>query len=494
MTTPPYAWQAPIPLGAFILPEWPLDVFPENIQIFVCELARSTETPIELPALTVLSGISTAAQGKFIVQVKPDYYEPVNVWTAVALPPGSRKSAVQKAVTEPLTEWERLKKIELELVVAKLTSENKSLEVRIKEIRRKASLADDSEYQRFKQEVIQLEQEIKIIPTIPQLWTADITPENLGTLMADNSERMAVLSDESGIFDILSGRYSSGIPNLDLFLQAHSGSSVRVNRGSRSPVFLNRPALTIGLTPQPDILKGLTKTPAFRGRGLLARFLFAVPFSNLGTRTLDGAPLSAEAKRKFDQIITTILNYPESENGTHVLSLSKEAYDDWHAYALAVELKMGEDGPFVFMRDWAGKLPGAIVRISGLLHIARTAMSFPWLQDISKEDMKAAIKIGHTLAEHAMGAFDLMGADPALDGARNILSWIKRNRWQVFTFRDCHYAHKNRFKRAKDMEPSIEILIERYFIQEAEKEKKPHRPSRHFWVNPALWETENVSS
>jgi len=50
--------------------------------------------------------------------------------------------------------------------------------------------------------------------------------------MADNDEKMSVLSDEGGIFDILAGRYNGGIPNLDLFLQSHSGSSVRVDRGS----------------------------------------------------------------------------------------------------------------------------------------------------------------------------------------------------------------------------------------------------------------------
>ena len=114
MTTSLLNWQAPIPVGAVILPQWSNNIFPEDIQKFICELAQSTETPIELPALTVLSCISAAAQGKYIVQVKPDYFEPVNVWTAVALPPGCRKSAVQKAITEPLTKWEQEKKEEKE--------------------------------------------------------------------------------------------------------------------------------------------------------------------------------------------------------------------------------------------------------------------------------------------------------------------------------------------------------------------------------------------
>jgi len=49
---------------------------------------------------------------------------------------------------------------------------------------------------------------------------------------------MAWLSSEGGVFDLLQGRYSKDIPNLELALKAHSGDAERVNRGSRPPVFL----------------------------------------------------------------------------------------------------------------------------------------------------------------------------------------------------------------------------------------------------------------
>lgn len=487
MTTSSTSWPAPIPLGALNFPSWPRDVFPKKIQAFVCELATATETPVELASLTTLSGLAAAAQGKYIVQVKSDYFEPVNIWTAVALPPGCRKSAVQKCITTPLSEWERKRKEELQPIVEKTISENKTLDSKVKELRRKAAALQSNEYERIKDEITELEMQIREPAVIPQLWTGDITPENLGTLMADNNECSALLSDEAGIFDILSGRYSSGIPNLDLFLQAHSGSAVRVNRGSRPPVFLDHPALTMGLTPQPDVLAGLAKTPAFRGRGLVARFLYAIPPSNLGSRSLDASPLSIEAQQSYNTCITNILNQPGNSKNPYVLRLSEEAYADWHSYALVVEIKMIEDGPFSHIRDWAGKFPGAIARIAGLLHIARYAGGFPSNEIIGKEDMKAAIRIGHVLAEHALIVFDLMGADPALDGAKAILSWIRRHRLAGFTFRDCHYAHKSKFKRAKEMEPSIEVLIERHFIRENDREQKPYRPSRVFCVNPQLF-------
>jgi hypothetical protein len=70
----------------------------------------------------------------------------------------------------------------------------------------------------------------------PRVWTEDVTPEKLGTLMAENRQCMAVLSAEGGIFGIMAGRYSKGAPNIDIFLKGHAGEPVRVDRGSREPV------------------------------------------------------------------------------------------------------------------------------------------------------------------------------------------------------------------------------------------------------------------
>ena len=108
--------------------------------------------------------------------------------------------------------------------------------------------------------------------------------------MAEQGEKAAALSSEGGIFDIMGGRYSRGMPNLDIFLQGHAGDAVRVERRSREPVYMDEPALTMGLSPQPEILRGLVDKPGFRGRGLLARFLYLIPKSTLGYRTLEQHP------------------------------------------------------------------------------------------------------------------------------------------------------------------------------------------------------------
>lgn len=487
-------WQAPISLQSATLPPWPDDVFPASIQAFVNGLSVSTETPPELSALMVLAAMSAAAQGKYRVRVKPDYFEPVNVWTCAGLPPGSRKTAVQGAATAPLSAWERLQRQIVEPAIKQAQSNHETLTERIGQLRKQAGKAKGAEFEQLKKEIAQLEADLPEIPTPPQVWAQDVTPENLGTIMADNGERMAILSDESGIFDILAGRYSGGIPNLDLFLQGHAGSPVRVNRGSRPPVFMQAPALTFGLSPQPDVLRGLTEKPSFRGRGLLGRFLYALPASNVGYRTFDACAMLLDTRARYEGILTAMLNQETASDEAgkpcaHTLKLSDGALQAWLTFAHKVEAMQREGGAFFHLGDtgWPGKFPGAVARIAALLHIARHALVRPWEHEISLEDMAAALRMADALSAHALAVFDLMGADPALDGARVLLRWIEREGKQEFTFRDCHYAHKTRFKRAPELEPMIDVLTERHYIR-PRVAKVAHRPSRIFEVNPAILE------
>ena len=84
-------------------------------------------------------------------------------------------------------------------------------------------------------------------------------------LTVQPGERMAVLTDEAGIFLVMSGIYSGGSASIDVFLQAHAGSPVRVDRAERE-AYLERPALSFGLALQPGILADVASGRRFRGR------------------------------------------------------------------------------------------------------------------------------------------------------------------------------------------------------------------------------------
>ena len=192
----------------------------------------------------------TTVAGKVQICPTPGYSEPLQLYTATILPSGNRKTAVINEMASPFRKAEARLVDQLTPERKRLQSQRKTEELSIEKLRKRAVDAPDSSA--LIAEIAQREADLREVPAIPRFWTQDITPERLGVLMAENDGRMAVISDEGGIFDILAGRYSkTASPNLDLFLQGHSGSPVRVDRGSREPVLMNSPALTLVLTPQP---------------------------------------------------------------------------------------------------------------------------------------------------------------------------------------------------------------------------------------------------
>ncbi len=484
-------WQFPISLNETSLPVWPRDVLPAEIQRFANGLAESTETPIEMTAMLALAAISAAVAGKYQVRVKQGYFEPINIWACVTLPPANIKTAVQSAINKPLSLWEKEQAKIFAPLIKKAESLHATQSALIKEKSKtiKAVMDDAIEFSKLQKEIANLEADLPIIPVLPQVWTQDVTTERLGTLMSLNDERMAVMSDEGGIFETMGGRYSGGVPNIDLYLQGHAGGAVKVDRGSRPSISLFAPALTIGLAVQPDVLRGITDNKSFRGRGLLARFLYVMPHSKIGFRTGNTRPLSDNDKAEYARVITALLNLTKADAAdftteAHTLKLKPEAFDAWKAFWDKTEVAMREGGTFAHVTDWAGKLSGSVIRMAGLLHCTRYAYEQPANYEIDKQDVQAAIRMADVLAIHALTAFDLMGADPALDGARQVLRWIEREDKTEFTFRDCHYAHKSRYKRAEDLKPALEVLVERHFIRQRHAQPKQGRPSTGFEVHP----------
>jgi hypothetical protein len=141
------------------------------------------------------------------------------------------------------------------------------------------------------------------VPAVPRLVADDITPEAAASLLAEQGGRLAIISAEGGIFDIIAGRYSGNVPNMDLWLKGHSGDPLKVDRKGRSPEYVRRPALTLGLMIQPEVLGAIAGNRQFRGRGFLARILYAWPESRVGRREIGPPPVSSDVLQAYDTAI-----------------------------------------------------------------------------------------------------------------------------------------------------------------------------------------------
>ena len=456
-----------ISLDDVTLPPLPIDAFPEALGNMIAAVAWATETPVELAGMMGLATVATCCQKYFVVEGAPGYTEPLSLWTVAALESGNRKSAVVSIMTAPLVQYEQAAKVDGHATRTAKESERLTTEATIKSLRAKAaSSADIADRKTIQEEILKLENGMPPVPTIPRLWAQDVTPEKLAGLMADNDEALALLSDEGGLFDMMEGRYSNGIPNLDLYLQGHAGTAVRVDRKSGPPVDLQRSALTIGISPQPSVLRGLTAQEGFRGRGLLARFLYAMPASPLGYRDLNTVPIPQSVTTAYAAMCQGLLAISAERDLTgriimKHLRLSPEAHAEWMAFARQVEGHLKPGGEFEHLKDWAGKLPGAVLRVAGIFHCAIHAHGTPQNHEISVATIGQALVLLAILAKHTRAVFELMGSDPDLEGARRIMRWAEREQRKEFAARDCFNALRGSYPKAAQLDPFFKMLIER---------------------------------
>jgi hypothetical protein len=484
-------WERPVPFDEPRLPGFPMESYPKWLGDYLSALARFTETPPELAGMIGLAIVGTCLARAFRIEVKPSYHEPLNIWACAILEPGNRKTAVVNGCTAPVLEWQAEQKEKLEPAILRAESERKSQEALISSMRGKLK-ADAPDQTELIRQIQELELKRPQVPRLPQIWASDTTPEQLGIILSENHERMAILSDEGGIFDILAGRYSKGIPNLDLFLKAHSGSPERIDRASRPAVYLRAPALTVGISPQPAVVQKLAGIDGFRGRGLLARFLYALPVSLLGFRSCDPDPLPAPLESCYRRNIRWLLEQAHPKDATELaplrtIRLSPDALGAWKSFSKELEPKLKkDDGELYSVRDWAAKLPGAAARVAGLLHICGSAGDPEPSETVSFETMLRSLELIDALTPHAQAVFGLMGCDPEAEHAKAVLKWISQEAAPEFSERDCHHRFQRQFKRVDQLRPVLRVLIERHFIREAPLRPGPGRPSTRFEVNPVL--------
>lgn len=476
--TGPLQWETPIPFDAFDLPTFPVDTLPTAVRDYVQAVAETTQTSVDMAAVASLAILSICLQGKYRIWGKPDWWEPLNTYCVIVLPPAERKSAVMSLMTAPLEAYEQevnsamdAQIIESQMKKAVLDKERRMLEDKVSKGKAEASeLAD-------KAKEISTFQETQPL----KLFVDDVTAEKLASVLAENHSKAAIVSAEGGIFDILNGIYTKNV-NIDVFLKGHSGDTIRVDRIGRASESIVHPALTMLLAVQPEVLNGLMTNGTFRGRGLTARFLYAMPKSSLGIRAFHTKPIDESIKTKYTQLIRSLLEVDAKEEP---ICLSEEATDVLERLFRDTENRFCTD--LAEIADWAGKYVGAVLRIAGLLHGAQHH-GFLDFTEVSGETMENAVRIGEYFLEHAKAAYSLMGADPVNKQGEYLLDTIKRDQITEFSRRDAMRMCR-RFRNVESLQPVLNRLCEYGYI--APKPTEPalgvgRRPSEVYLTNPCL--------
>ena len=475
---------------------FPVDLLPTVIRDMSKDTAEALQVSNDMAAVAVLAAISLSVQGKFCVNPLPGWLESLNLYTTIIAEPSERKSSVYREITKPIFQYEaeenerRLPEVE-EYRTRKdiLTRQIESMKRNLSSGKKKDTL--DTEY--GINDINTKKEELHNLKEVAPLRLAadDITPEKLAVLLKENNEVMGILSAEGGIFDIMAGRYSNDKSNIEIVLKGYSGDTVYVDRIGRESLCLKHPLLTFLLFVQPVVIQEIMDNREFKGRGLLARFLYSIPSSTVGNRKYRVEDAPAWSKDEYSNLIYKLQGIPYNAP-VGIIKFSKEA--DELAEQFFYEIEKELNGEHEEIKEWAGKFHGQTMRIAGVLHcvkhIERSAETL-----LEGETMESAIGIGHYFLEHAKVAFAIMGLSdsPEVRDAKYILKRIESSNMHLkniknlnnISKRDLFQLCKGHFKNVDEMDEGLKVLIERgYICMEKVMTGEKGRPSEMVYLNP----------
>ncbi|WP_327190004.1 DUF3987 domain-containing protein [Streptomyces xinghaiensis] len=489
-------WPDPIPLGSHAgLPVFPVSALTPWIGEQVAAVAEFTQTPPDLAATMALAALSTAAGGRVHVEIRPGWREQSNLYLVCAMPPASRKSDVFAAMTEPIYDVERQLQDEsrAQIIEAETSREAALAEAEglMAKARKPGDGVDRTALVAEAAAAKLLAEEIHVPPKPRLTVSGDITPEPLAQQLAIH-RCLAALSPEGDLFDIIAGRYSAK-PNLGVFLQAHKGERLQTDRITREQPSVDKPALTIGITPQPAVLQDLAGAPGARDRGLLARFLYALPPSNLGYRKTRTTPVPEPVAQRYRDLLSRLLRTLYALPEPVTVPLTARADRAVEGLQEALEVSLRPEQPLSHLLDWAGKLVGHTARVALLLHVADRIQGETWGQPVDEEVIRRAAEITDYYTQHALVVFDLISSDPATEAAQTILDWLRRPRtdgtWRTAIKRRDAVAASRRFRTVSQVEPALALLEAHGYLRADEPlrtGRAGHPGTATYRVHPSL--------
>jgi hypothetical protein len=431
-------------------PDFPAELLgDEFLYQFATNLAAAFQVPVDLPAMQMLGALATALGPRVVLRVKKDWAESVCLYLLPVADSGERKSPIETAVWTPLYEFEGEERKRREPARRKALQRLELLRKRLDAANTAAVRAADP----LEVEVLELEAhraqealDIHVVPPRFGIFMQDATPEAIATRLCETGF-VAAVSSEGGLMDNLAGRYSkSSEPNLDALLHGYNRGRIIIDRKSQGHLECPAAVVNLCLSVQPDVLRFCSNKPGFRARGMMARFLYALPRSRVGRRPVGQEaqvdPTLAAQWRSLLLEVAEKVGFVE-DGETLELRLSDEARRLLVEYQKALEPRLDPDwGDLAGTGTWRGKLAGQLCRVAAVLHFGRFRAQA--LQHaVDGHSMGAALALSPYFEAHALRAFGEMDSTGTLALARDIARLLPRL-GQRITRRDVHQRLKSR--------------------------------------------------
>jgi hypothetical protein len=313
-----YVWESEQPSIDDTHP-FPVDFLYEPIRSYVIDIATALNLPSALPAIASLGTVSASLGKGLEIQAGPELIARGNIFAIPAAKSGTGKTIGTRALLKPLFGFQKELAEQWKEQNAPKKQRRGVLELEIKQLQKQcASKAKNAEEDKtlFEQQLTQkhaeLDQLNEQLKLMPQLVIDDTTVEAAALALAQNNEQIFSFSSDAGkAIQNLEGRYSKqgSLIEDNIYLKAHSGDCIVVNRISRGPVILESPCMTLLWFVQPDLLERLMRNTRLAVGGFLARCLICDTKTEptfLPDSLDDDSVIASEWKNQYDGLIRTL--------------------------------------------------------------------------------------------------------------------------------------------------------------------------------------------
>jgi hypothetical protein len=272
--------------------DFPLDIFPKNLQTYILKCHESLDSSIEYMGGAVLWLLSVIIGNSIKVEVKKGWVESVNLWIALVGKAGVGKTPSINNIIFPLNKIN-----------------NREIKKYIKESNK------FSEYQSLTKEEKERSEEIKQ-PVKSQFIVNDVTLEALVDLHEENKNSIGIFKDELAGFFKDMNKYRAG-SDLEFWLSSWSNKGVSMNRKTAKSSFVESPIIPILGGIQPSILTQFF-TEENKDNGFIDRMLIIYP--DLEVEKYSELELNEKLLEWYNDVIFEIYSHVK----THLINLNED--------------------------------------------------------------------------------------------------------------------------------------------------------------------------
>lgn len=364
------AWPPRRPLPETPRPDPPINLFPTWIADQIRNVTRQLGCDPVLPTVFGLGALSVASLGHVRVKIRAgEILRTTGLYLAASGVPATGKSPALAMMFDPVRDHEEACIEQSRADVAAAEAAKSIAEKRAKEAIDGAARTGDPDTEK---QAIKLKAAAAVIdvPSAGELMTTNITPEKVAGLMQANGERIAIVSDESGVLVVdRYGDKKSGA-NMDVYLQGFTGEPVVVHRQAAPPIRMRHPLMAIVAGVQPHALEAAMLNEEFRARGLGPRFLTATTTRLADNTDIDYDVWDHQVGDTYADKLITLARQWSSWRNPATLTIAPDGRQAYSAWAADLRRREAEGGPLEGESGWVSKLRSSTLRIAALLHLA----------------------------------------------------------------------------------------------------------------------------